>query len=342
MKQFLFLAAAATMLFAGCQKTEVVYDNPEAQEIAVFAVNQTMTKGAETTFPTTWPMKVSAYLASGDGATAGEYFANKTFNHANYVWTGGQYWPLSTSTINFFALAPEISSTEENNTFSVTTTFNEISGNNKTATTTVTGNATKQYDVMYALGQGTHTAGQEYQNVSMAFNHALSWINFTVKAGAATPTIKVNSITLNNAYFDGTATFTATETNYTSTSADNVKTANVNPTWAVAENTSDIKVPYTEPISLTTNAQNVPNGLLVVPNTYNQSGDKKLSFTINYTITQDSKNFTYNYTHTLPETTWAHGTKYTYAITITLQEIKITSSVNNWTEGSSTDANLTK
>ena len=43
MKKFFFMAAAATALFAACNKTEVVYtDGP--QEIAMFAVSNTATK----------------------------------------------------------------------------------------------------------------------------------------------------------------------------------------------------------------------------------------------------------------------------------------------------------
>ena len=38
MKKFLVFAAAATTLFAACNKTEVVYDN-DPQEIAMFAVS---------------------------------------------------------------------------------------------------------------------------------------------------------------------------------------------------------------------------------------------------------------------------------------------------------------
>jgi hypothetical protein len=51
------------------------------------------------------------------------------------------------------------------------------------------------------------------------------------------------------------------------------------------------------------------------------------SFTINYTV--DEK--TYDYTYTPASTALAQSTKYTYNITLTLQEIKIAPEVVDWT-----------
>lgn len=336
MKKSLLIAASALIVFASCTKVSIRHEDKNPQEIALFSVNKNMTKGAINNggaFPDTYPMQVSAYLASGTGATAGEYFANKTFsNSLGNVWTGGQYWPLSDSQINFFAVAPEIG----NNTNGVKTTFNEIKESKKKATTTVTGNNINQYDVMYALGQGSHTATEAYENVNMKFMHALSWINFTVSKGATTPEITVNRITVNDVAFDGTATFSVDEANYTSVTKTDVDSKEVEIlSWT--STTIENKTLDPADITLLTTETPIPNGMLVIPGTYTNP-----SFTINYSVTQDGKTFTYDYTHSLETTTWAAGTKYCYDIVITLQQIKITPSVDNWDSSPDKTINIEK
>lgn len=323
MKKVLCFAAVATILFAACQKTTVVGDYSSPQEIGIFSVSKTMTKAGAintTTFPTDYPMKVSAYLA--EGATAnGEYFENKTFIHDTDAWVGGQYWPISTAKINFFAAAPETSD--------VTTTFNTIAESKKTATITVTNNVTNQDDVMYALAQGSHTAGAEYTAVPMAFKHALSWICFSATSGntgTGAPTIVVNNITVKNVAFDGTGTLTVTEANYTSTNSANVKSENVTPTWTVTDKTSSKEIA----------AASFSEGMLIIPETYNPT------FTINYTVTQNGTSFTYDYNYNPGSSTWEAGKKYSYNITITLQEIKITPTVDTWGTATDLPVNITK
>lgn len=323
MKKVLCFAAAATILFAACQKTTVVGDYSSPQEIGIFSVSKTMTKAGAintTTFPTDYPMQVSAYLANG-ATSAGEYFANKKFSYSTDAWVGGQYWPISNATINFFAAAPEISG--------VTTTFNDIAASNKTATITVTNNKDNQHDVMYALAQGSHTAGTEYTAVPMAFKHALSWICFSATSGntgTGAPTIVVNNITVKNVAFDGTGTLTVTEANYTSTNSANVNSENVTPTWEVAAKDSNKEIA----------AASFSNGMLIIPETYNPT------FTINYTVTQNGTSFTYDYDYNPGSSTWTAGKKYTYNITITLQEIKITPEVGTWGTAPEVPVDITK
>lgn len=315
MKKFFIIAASALMVFASCSKVNINYENDgQPQEIGVFAVNKNMVKGAfESTsdFPTTYPMLVSAYLVSGTDNTTrpGEYFNDITFGHNNGVWTGGQYWPLSQASINFLAVAPEITGVATTST----TTTAEYS---KTATVVVTSNETNQYDVMYAVGNGTKADGQATSDVQLTFQHALSWINFTVTCGNSgnAPTITCNSITLNNAYFNGTNTVTANSFNASPTV--------VLGTW----NTTNASVTETHNVNLN-------GGALVIPKSYTKSNEanaNNLSFTINYTVTQGRKAFTYDYTHVFETVTWEPGKKYTYAVKITLKEITIEPSVGPW------------
>lgn len=315
MKKFFLIAASALMVFASCSKVNINYENDgQPQEIGVFAVNKNMVKGAaEPTsgFPTDYPMLVSAYLVSGTtGTQPGEYFNDIKFTRNNNVWTGGQYWPLSQASINFLAVAPEITGV-------ATTSTPTTAQFSKAATVVVASNETNQYDVMYAVGNGTKEDGQTTNNVQLTFQHALSWINFTVtcgNSGNGAPVITCNSITLNNAYFNGTNTVTANAFN---TNSPTVELG----TW----NTTNASVTETHTVGNT--------GALVIPKSYTKSNEanaKNLSFTINYTVTQGEKAFTYDYTHVFETVTWDPGKKYTYAVTITLKEITIAPSVGLW------------
>lgn len=321
MKKIFLIAASAMMVFASCTKVNVNYpDNGQPQEIALFSVNKNMVKGGPvTTADFNYPMQVAAYLAQADGATPGEYFDGTTFsdpdpNDANKVWTGSRYWPISTATINFFAVAPQ-NGTCTTAFAALTTGQNSV----KVATTTVTNNATNQYDVMYALDQGKHTAGGDYNEVTMTFKHALSLITYS--SGTLENGVTINSVTLNDVYFDGTGTFTVPQAKYTSTTENDVVSTSVTPTW---EATGDVA------------NKEIGTGILVVPNTYDYSATAaNPSLTINYSV----GSFTYNYTYTLPAAntpvTWAPGTKYNYKISISLSQIEIKPVVEEW--GTATD-----
>lgn len=320
MKQFLFLAAAATMLFAGCQKTEVVYDNPEAQEIAVFAVNQTATKAPVegTTFPEV-TMKVGAYLAAGDGVTSGgrNYFDGTSFNKATTYWTGGKYWPLSAATLNFLAVAPEVES-------AVTTTFNKTN-HASSSVTTVTSNETNQHDVMYAVARVSKTAGSAPSNVSMTFNHAYSWVDFYFKKAEGAPTITINKITVNDVSCNGTFTVTATNAGSATEALTATGAWSGNPSINIAVNAP------TGEFSLTTNLTEYNKGILLIP------ADPMSSFVINYTIDGQTFDYTYTPSSTL---TWEAGKKYVYNITMSPSLISIDPKVTEWTSTTSVEPEL--
>lgn len=318
----------------------------------MFAVNKGMTKAPVSTFPNDYNMMVSAYLVSG-ADEVGEYFNQKLFTKSNAVnpstWTGGQYWPISAATINFFAVAPEVKATGNEDAPVATTikAYNATEG--KVATTTVKSNSVNQYDVMYALAQGAYAGNGTYDDVDMTFNHALSWIHFNVKngtTGASAPQIVVNSITLNKVYFDGTATITASD--YTKAQSPTNSATTV--TWNTKDiSTQSIVLPeesayeenandYTLTLS-TVYAQFANDGLLVIPHEYEPSEDGNPSFTINYTVTQDQKSFTYNYTYTFTNgVTWEVGKKYVYKVSITLHEIEVKPEVGTW--GTSPDTEI--
>lgn len=372
MKRFLFLAAAASMIFAACSKTEV---NPIGgpQEISVMAVNKVATKAPVNTalYPEDYNMKLAAYLTYGSSdGNMHDYFdgTDFSFKSTSKTWTGAKYWPLTSSTLNFLAVTTP--ATAGDYTGKVTSvTFGESSaafaskavvvfdGNQTTAT------EFNQFDLMYAAGlqSNTITAGglSTYNNVGLVFAHAQSWINFQVYTNTNSAKITVNSIILSGASYGGTLTLTNAKYNDNTASA----TTDVTPKWdPIATVVNDVYVPNggadadsdsngfadkntsanakAAAVTLTTTAQPFGNGLLVIPSTYTPT------FTINYTVDQDGDPATTNdintfeYTYEFGTTTWAMATKYTYNVKINLTEIEVTPSVTPWTAPAATEVPL--
>ena len=341
MKRFFFLAVAATAMLAACNKTEIVPIS-DPQEISFVAVNKVTTKAPVdgTTFLTGDNMDVVAYLAAGDGATAGTYFTETLFTNVSgtNTWSGKRYWPLSDATINFLAVTNtggEVSGHVENtfdSTIPASKVVSDLTGNDDVT----------QTDLMFAAGQGTHQQGAVYTTVGMVFKHALSWINFKVRTGNgltdADPKIAINSITLNNVPVNGT--LTVTNGNYATTGGECV-TANLGAAWNFTDR-ADMKLiesgivtdSYADELLLTAAYNEFGgNGVLVIPSA-------QTSFTINYTITQpDGTPNTFNYTYNLNDD-WLMAKKYVYHITMTLTEILIEPSVASWGEAIETFPSL--
>lgn len=342
MKRFFFLAVAATAMLAACNKTEIVPIS-DPQEISFVAVNKVTTKAPVdgTTFLTGDNMDVVAYLAAGDGATAGTYFTETLFTNVpgTNTWAGKRYWPLSDATINFLAVTNtggEVSGHVQN-------TFDSATPASKVESVLTRNDDATQTDLMFAAGQGTHQQGGAYTTVGMVFKHALSWINFKVRTGNgltdADPKIAINSITLNNVPVNGT--LTVTNGNYATTGAECV-TANLGATWSFTDRVnmklieSGIVTDSHRDDLLLTDAYKEfgGNGVLVIPS-------DQTSFTINYTITQpDGTPNTFNYTYKLAGNQWEMAKKYVYHITMTLTEILIEPSVASWGEAIETFPSL--
>ena len=314
MKKFFFMAAAATALFAACNKTEVVYtDGP--QEIAMFAVSNTATKAPVT--GTAYPddnMQVAAYLASG---TAGNYFGQTKFvkGSGTYVGSPAQYWPVTDATINFLAVS-------ESQTPAVTTITFDATTPASAAKVVLADNSSAQYDLMYAAGQGVKTSSTPAA-VDMVFKHALSWICFEVKAAEADK-ITVKSITLNDAVYNGTLDLANDE--YNKTTAYESVNASVTPSWSSKGEAKDVLVSDDDYIC-TTSYVPYGTGLLVVPNTATTAG-----FTIVYSTGAGDITYTANFTK--PTEGWVAGKKYTYQISFgALAEIEINPTVTDWVSG---------
>lgn len=340
MKKVLYFAAAAMVLFAGCQKTEVVYDNDGPQEIALFAVNKVATKApVEGTDFTGNDMRVSAYLYESDNELESKdhYFSNILFTKGTNTWTGGQYWPLSKVSMNFMAVTlggkeglnttDNVSFNEDDDAFTVI-----LNHNIQTPSTNPNPAETwNQPDLMYATGNGSNLGnGSNASAIDMVFNHALAWVNFAFKANTAN--ITINSVSL-NAHYNGTFTVQAT--------GFDANTFEVTPSWANKETEFEKLVPEENYTAMNTDWAGDKDateydafggGLLVVPS--NLTGDNPY-FVINYTVTQSTaagqtEDRKYQYKHPLTNTIWEAGKKYTYNINISLNEIEVAPSVTEW------------
>lgn len=300
----------------------------------MFAVSNVATKApvSDETFLEDDNMSIAAYLVSGNGVTAGNFFTETVFSKNGVYWKGGRYWPISTATISFLAVTETgggqdmVEVTFDGNMASKATV--ELAGNN----------VLDQNDVMYAAAQATHTQGADYTAVPMEFKHALSWINFAVKTNltSAQASVKINSIKLNNAVTDGT--LTVEYTNY-----DKAETPSLNAGWSNRTNKGSVVVPNTAANAeagvqtLTNTFETYGNGILVLP------GNSADSFTINYTLDQDGTAQTYNYTYTFdPAVNWEMAHKYTYNISISFTEIEVEPTVKKWETVDATEVSLSK
>lgn len=195
----------------------------------------------------------------------------------------------------------------------------------------------------------------------MTFKHALSWINFTVatnvknKEDENTYSMTVNSIRLSGASYGGTLTvdnsanYNALPTNTSGVLSVNSNVATGTCTWTSTENykKDNVYVPGAAGnngsvaiasavhglAAYNASAEEFGNGLLVVPVDYRNVADKsRPTITINYTMNQGNGDYTFERTIEIPKINWEPNKKYTYALTITLNEIKVNPSVGVWDE----------
>lgn len=357
MKKHLFLFAAAALALASCSSDDTIAEkssaNNQQKEIAFSAYNQKATRGANAilnnVFPTDNTMEVACYESAPN---AGSYFSKTTFSYvddADDVWhaSPAKYWPLSAATLNFFAVSAYGVDNDDivinDNLGTATVKYNADDDDNNSDESYT--NAT-QSDIMYAFNRGDVT--QDGNNLSfnggttvsaskvgMVFKHALSQIDFQVKAAdaATAGAITINSITLTGASYTGTLTLTNNAA-VTATTGDVTTTV----AWAAntAENRTVPNVPNTIIYSAGTSADYLPAApsnacLMIIPN----ASSAFTSFTINYTFNGED----YDYTYTPASTAATAGYKYTFQINFRLHEITINPSVTPWTD-SNTEFNV--
>ena len=324
MKKHLFLFAAAALALASCSSDDTIAENSsvgnQQQEIAFMPLNQKATRAEVegTTFPAGQDMYVAAY----DATEGQDYFAQTTFDEVSSVWKANppKYWPMNAATLNFLAYTGIPSGSYFNATHPA-----------QDLTITLADNSTNQYDLMYACGRQSRALNTAASNVAMNFKHALALIKFEVKTAAdysygeepsKTYPLAITSIVLTGAHYSGTYTID-NSSNYASTSSTY---STLTGTWSLVGTQANVTRTPTF-ANITTSFQQVGNGILVVPDEDDEAADYT-SFTINYTL--DGKAYSYVYT---PADLDVHqAKKYTFQITMTLNEIIIAPTVTDYVE----------
>lgn len=355
MKKSLILFSVAALALVSCAKVQDTYVGaPEAREIGFSAVNLPSTKttivnGA--VFPTDYNFYIAAYSAAP--ALAGDFFGKSEFGWttSGTIWSGidasnKRYWPLGDATLNFLAITKAGTRT---------TTFNATHpANSVTVDFTDNSAIATQHDLMWSYAQAKVKQvgnGLSFNNgddagvspVAMVFQHAESQINFTVKAGNAiteSAGLTLTSITLNDAIYAGT--YTLTFGDYAATTVPSAPTG----VWSdVADPTTsnpEVIAPQTTAnmaITQASGAAVIGDGILVVPNP-NTDGESALkesfkSFTIAYKM--NGRDYTFTYIPDIAKRRLVQDTKYIFNITMTLTEIQVSATVEDWTSGATTD-----
>lgn len=349
MKKVLFLASLAAIAMTSCtsESNEYVGDN-SPKEIAFRPMASSMTRavvsGARTAtsgFAATQTMFVAAYNATANA----DYFDCTSFGKSADSWAGGKYWPMGVVSLNFLAVTegPE----SANPVFGI----NPGSGYANFASqavVTMTDNSTTQHDLMYACARQTTTDNGNgtfgYPTVPLAFQHALSWVCFTVKAydaATAAAGIVLKNVTLNDAVYSGICTISLA--NYNSPS----EALSATPAWDASDYATQIASPVDKTvldsdgsIAVNTTPSDVGNGILLVPNpnkTAEVLNASFASFTVKYT---DSNSTERTFTYTPDTRSMEPGKKYIYNIIFRLNEILIVPTVQDWTAGGSGDVNI--
>ncbi|MGN0092193.1 MAG: fimbrillin family protein, partial [Alistipes sp.] len=306
-----------TVAMASCAKNAEVFTNTPV-EIGLSAYNHNAAPRVAafdgTTFPTTLPIFVSALYHNEAGGNE-TYFENVKFTYNTDSWKAGWYYPFN-GTIDFLAYSTEKEVAAD------WTIGSEIESVKLTFTDPLDG----KEDVLYSDRLAGITCPQTVSK-NLTFHHALAWLYFNIKAKttAAADAVKINSITVNNVSLSGDALITAGATSSVA--------------WSNPSTPTNVAVPDFTTTPLTTTAQSVANGLLVVP-------QSQTSFTINYTITNGTgsgvveKTMNYTVDLTADSPTWDDAKKYIYNINVSLNEITFTADVVDYTEPVNPDVDL--
>lgn len=315
---FSFLAIAA---IASCAKTEVAYTEADS-EIKIAPVTSLATKAVvnKAIDGTTYPDEHFTVIGYWNVAGAGSTFADGTtylnavdFARKGEYWAGSTesyYWPKNGS-LRFACYSPSV--------IDDGTLTHELETDTWTATGYVQSNDTeKTIDFMVAQTPPSYTAQTAAENVSVVFEHALSWISFKVKAQDqdAANAFVVKGITVNDVFTKGDMVAEYPAKN-----------------WTVTESTEKDYVVLTRgTIVPTVEAVEIDNtGVLVIPQ---ETTTVTVTFTQN-TLKDEDGNLIEQALEIplvldVEHTPWEPGKHYIYTLIFGLDEILINPSVADW------------
>ena len=321
----IFFSLLAIAALASCAKTEAVYEETQSEiKLAPVAALQTKANVLAaidgTAYPTAENFDVYGYyrnVGAGETYTDGQsYFggAVEFTNKGNY-WGGVEtyYWPKN-GALRFAAYSPSslnIEHSQGGDTFSGA--YTQPSKTNET------------WDFLVAPTSESYTAMTAAENVSIVFEHALSWITLQVKAkdAAAENVFTIKSVTINDV--NTTADFEASMLGQEMVQYES---------WSNWATPADYVV-FDGEQGVTGEAKVIETtaaGTLVIPQTttkvtvvFDQKG-------VNGTLDMEDMTVTLDLVLDKNDEPWKPGYHYTYTLIFGLDEILINPSVDTWEE----------
>lgn len=343
MKKVLFIAAAVAAM-AACTKSEVVYDDNDA-EIGLSPVNYKSTKvqyGPITSnmYPTSEDFGVFAVHTTSNAGTAyindadanfTTYLSGVKFVHkGDRIWHGdpSYYWP-KTGSLYFAGYSPA------GTTGTVTYSFDKTNPSMKitdfiqggyhyvdgtASTPTVDDYANMMIDLMW-FDVTPNSYNAQSETPAVTFNHALSRLRFVLQAGAGLNDIfTIKKVTLKNVRMRGTMSTAIGQA----------------PKWDLSDqNITDIELWNTEKVLPVDQSFQIADVLVIPQETsfieieYIQkpyvgaTENIETKYSKQLTGGADVNNLSYN---------WIYSRYYTYSIVFTADEIEIKPDVAPWVE----------
>ena len=323
----IFYSLLAVAALASCAKTDAVYEDNQT-EIKIKPATALATKANVTAaidgteYPVRENFDVYGYWAN---QPAGSSFTNATDEVTVYLGEGGAYeftnkgaywggtttyyWPKNGS-LRFAAYSP--SSVDMDHDLDTDTyTLTKLQYPNNTAET---------YDLLVAPTSKSYTAMTAAENVSVVFEHALSWITVKVvaKDAEAAKAFDIKKVTINDVV--NVADFTA------------VMSGEKSMTWDLTDTT----VPYvvyegSQAVTETaTVIETTKDGTVIIP-------QPTTSITVDYkqnalegTPALDNQTVTVDLVLDAENTPWKPGKHYVYTLVFGLDEILINPDVVDW------------
>ena len=319
----IFYSLLAVAALASCVKSEVVYteDNAEikikpAASIATKANAFAAIDGTE--YPTKENFDVYAYwneAGAGSTFTEGTVYlglnesAVEFTNKGNY-WGGAAntyYWPKNGS-LRFAAYSP--SSVDMLHTLATDT---------YTADIEFTANTAETYDLLVAPTSKSYTSMTAAENVSVVFEHALSWITvkMVAKDAEAAKAFDVKKVTINDIVTSAALT--------AEMSKEGALKTEDKMTWALSETKAPVVV-FEGNQSVTaepTVVETVANGTLVIPQATTTITVEYTQNALAGTPALENQKVTVDLVLDKEDNPWKAGKHYVYTLVFGLDEILI-------------------
>ena len=347
MKKIFFVALAATLLAAGCQKTEIV--NQVGTPIGFSTELSKLTKGAADSGEANLQgqdIKVWAYTAYTDETNDVEpgqvydHISNLdlTYDETSTKWSTElqYYWPGTGKSLDFFAVSTgKFKLTTGAPTVAITGMGGTLGSRTLSVTGYVVDNANANDDLMVAefIRQNQ---GQNEKVVDLNFKHALSKVIFkfrTNSTDATAPIVHVTSLSINDVVTTGDLTVTESTTAATTLTGDSDGTrVAVDFEWDLEETSAPISETFANAEKLTTTAAPYVTKLLM------PQGLTGKKLTVNYTITEategaEPRAFTIDFDLSAATVnSWGINQAITYTIALSPNTITFNPDVAPWDE----------